>query len=108
MRLITRRHWLATIAPLLTAPALAQEAQPKERRNASDALPDPHRAIAAFWEPHEREIVDSLNVQEGSRVLDAGCGRGDHLLLFARNARVTGLDLKESSLEVARAPAGGG
>lgn len=102
MQSITRRHLLATISPLLVAPAFAQDSQPKERRNASGASPDLYRAIAAFWEPHEREIVDFLNVQVGARVLDAGCGRGDHLLLFARNARVTGLDLKESSLEVAR------
>jgi len=102
MRLITRRHWLAAVSPLLAASAFAQDAQPKVRSNASSAPPDLYRAIAAFWEPHEREIVDSLNVQAGARVLDAGCGRGDHLLLFARNARVTGLDLKESSLEFAR------
>jgi SAM-dependent methyltransferase len=102
MRSITRRHWLAAVSPLLAAPAFAQDSQPKERRNASNASPDLYRAIAAFWEPHERAIVDSLNVRSGARVLDAGCGRGDHLLLFARNARVTGLDLKEASLEFAR------
>ncbi len=102
MLFITRRHWLATVSPLLAAPAFAQDSQTKEWRNASGASPDLYRAIAAFWEPHEREIVDSLNVQAGAKVLDAGCGRGDHLLLFARNARVTGLDLKESSLEFAR------
>lgn len=102
MEHLTRRDWLAAISPLLTAPILAQETQPKERRNASNASPDLYRAIAAFWEPHEREMIDSLQVKAGARVLDAGCGRGDHLLLFARNARVTGLDLKESSLELAR------
>lgn len=60
MQHLTRRHWLAALSPLLAAPILAQDAQPKERRNASNASPDLYRAIAAFWEPHEREIVDSL------------------------------------------------
>ncbi|MCI0387681.1 MAG: class I SAM-dependent methyltransferase [Acidobacteria bacterium] len=102
MQPITRRHWLAAVSPLLAAPVLAQDAQPIARRNASNATPDLYRAIANFWEPHEREIVDSLKVRAGMQVLDAGCGRGDHLVLFARNARVTGLDLKESSLDLAR------
>jgi len=102
MRQITRRHWLATTAPLLAAPVLAQDAQPQARRNASNAAPDLYQSIAAFWEPHEREIVDSLKVRAGMQVLDVGCGRGDHVLLFVRNARVTGLDLKESSLDFAR------
>jgi SAM-dependent methyltransferase len=102
MQLLTRRHWLAAVSPLLAAPVLAQDTQSKERRNASNASLDLYRAIAAFWEPHEREIVDSLKLKAGSQILDAGCGRGDHLMLFARKARVTGLELKESSLELAR------
>jgi SAM-dependent methyltransferase len=102
MQHLTRRDWLAAVSPVLAAPVLAQDVRPQERRNATNAAPDLYRAIAAFWEPHEREIVDSLKLKAGSQVLDAGCGRGDHLLLFARNTRVTGLDLKESSLERAR------
>ncbi len=48
-------------------------------------------------------VVDLLGLERGSRILDAGCGHGRHALELARRGfRVTGLDLSEPSLAIAR------
>lgn len=47
----------------------------------------------------ERTVIPA----QGCSLLDVGCGRGRHAIEFARRGyRVTGLDLSERSLEVAR------
>ncbi len=48
-------------------------------------------------------IVSTLDVPPGGRVLDVGCGRGRHARMFARRGyEVTGLDLADKALDVAR------
>src|SRR6478672_11458664 len=48
-------------------------------------------------------ISRTLQVQQGWRVLDVGCGAGRHTRAFAsRNARCVGLDLSAALLKVAR------
>jgi SAM-dependent methyltransferase len=51
-------------------------------------------------------VLEALGLEDGSRVLDVACGHGRHSLELARRGlRVTGLDLSEPSLELARAAA---
>lgn len=51
-------------------------------------------------------IVEVTDLQPGCSVLDVGCGRGRHALEFAeRGYRVTGLDLSDRALEIARSRA---
>jgi len=51
-------------------------------------------------------LVEALGLREGSRVLDLACGHGRHSVeLAGRGCRVTGVDLSEPSLELARARA---
>lgn len=48
-------------------------------------------------------IASTLDVPPGGRVLDVGCGRGRHARMFARRGyEVTGLDLADKALDVAR------
>jgi 2-polyprenyl-3-methyl-5-hydroxy-6-metoxy-1,4-benzoquinol methylase len=48
-------------------------------------------------------LVEQLDLQEGTRVLDLACGRGRiSIPLAQRGCRVTGLDLSPRSLEIAR------
>ncbi len=48
-------------------------------------------------------IVSKLDIPPNGRVLDVGCGRGRHARMFARRGyEVTGLDLADKALDVAR------
>lgn len=48
-------------------------------------------------------VMAEAGVEEGTRVLDLGCGQGDlTLMLLAHGAVVTGLDLSSGMLDVAR------
>ena len=51
-------------------------------------------------------VLDALALEPGARILDVACGHGRHSLELARRGfRVTGLDLSEPSLDLARAAA---
>jgi ubiquinone/menaquinone biosynthesis C-methylase UbiE len=96
---------------LLAAPLAAAQTQvgpvAVQKRNASNAQAALYASIAAFWEPHDREMLQWLGMTRGTRVLDLGCGRGDHLVLFAEMLKdahaVTGFDLRQDSLDFAAA-----
>ena len=48
-------------------------------------------------------VVEKLDVEPGSRILDLACGHGRHSLELARRGfRVTGVDLSPRSLQLAR------
>ncbi len=63
-----------------------------------------------YSDRNEEEAVSLVDLIErtvkptaGSEILDVGCGRGRHAIEFAkRGHKVTGLDLSERSLEIAR------
>ncbi len=95
---------------VLAAPLAAVQAQPDPvapKRNASNVDAALYASITAFWEPHDREMLRWLPMTPPGRVLDLGCGRGDHLLLFAEmldgGPAVTGFDLRQESLDFAAA-----
>lgn len=88
---IDRRAALTGIALMQ---ARAQSASPVKR-------PSPE-VMAAFWEPLDRQMIEWLAPAKSAQVLDAGCGPGNHVLLFAERCRVTGVDRRPEVLEVAR------
>jgi SAM-dependent methyltransferase len=47
-------------------------------------------------------VIDSLALPAGARVLDAGCGSGRNMVELARRGTVTGIELSETSVELAR------
>ena len=79
-------------------------------------IPDFGRVAGAWqkWESLLRPCYDSLNdlllkaacIQNGDNVLDLGCGSGDFAMLEAakvgENGRVTGIDISEEMLAIAR------
>lgn len=55
-----------------------------------------------FFEPLDRAMLQALELSKESRVLDAGCGRGEHLILFAESlpeGTVTGIDNQASMVQ---------
>jgi len=66
-------------------------------------------APLAFWGRYGRGTIDRLRLKQGSRVLDVGCGSGASAIPAAQAAgpsgRVTGVDLAERLLALARAKA---
>ncbi len=87
--MITRRMMIAAATQ---AVAIAQTT-PKQT-----ASPE---VIRQFWEPLDRKMIGALNLKASDRVLDAGCGRGDHVRIFSEYCPVVGVDLKEASLDYA-------
>jgi SAM-dependent methyltransferase len=67
----------------------------------SAAAVDPAEDSAAFWAPHERALIGSIAVPRRARVLDAGCGRGNHLAIWAERGVVTGVDANAERLREA-------
>jgi len=63
----------------------------------------PWEVTARFWERFDLQIIDSLGLSSQDRVLDAGCGYGNHLVMFARTgAAVFGFDRDEQRIGIAR------
>lgn len=65
-----------------------------------------------FAKAHQRErIIQALPLQEGTRVLDVGCGPGRVLLPLAKrlapmNGEITGLDMQQGMLDQVRCQLG--
>jgi SAM-dependent methyltransferase len=66
-----------------------------------------HRAEDRHWwyrgrrEVLER-VVSGLDLPSPARILDAGCGSGRNMVEFARHGAVTGVELSEASVQLAR------
>jgi SAM-dependent methyltransferase len=59
-----------------------------------------------WWYRGRRTVLDSaisaLNLPEGARILDAGCGSGRNMVELSRFGTVTGIELADASIELAR------
>jgi SAM-dependent methyltransferase len=79
---------------------MAQNAQPA---SSGVAWTEQERLTAAFWEPLNRQMVNWTGVRPGLRVLDAGCGSGDHVVLFAellgQCGEVVAVDRRQEALQ---------
>jgi SAM-dependent methyltransferase len=47
-------------------------------------------------------VIDDLRLPARARILDAGCGSGRNMVEFARHGTVTGVELAEASVSLAR------
>jgi SAM-dependent methyltransferase len=60
-----------------------------------------------WWYRGRRTVLDGviagLGLPDGARILDAGCGSGRNMLDLARRGPVTGIELSEPSVALARA-----
>ena len=87
--------------PTITEPAKLRAATTYNA--ASDHFDD---APLGFWQRYGERTVDGLALRHGARVLDVGCGTGASALPAAArvgpSGRVTGVDLAERLLEIAR------
>lgn len=68
----------------------------------SQKTPASSEFIRQFWEPLDRKMIGALKLQSSDYVLDAGCGRGDHVRIFSESCPVVGVDLKDTSLDYAK------
>jgi SAM-dependent methyltransferase len=71
-----------------------------------------HRAEDRHWWYRGRRrvldgVIDDLHLPARSRILDAGCGSGRNMVELARHGPVTGIELSNTSVEVARGRAVG-
>jgi SAM-dependent methyltransferase len=64
-----------------------------------------------WWYRGRRTVLDGviadLRLSAGARILDAGCGSGRNMVELARVGTVTGIELSETSVDLARARAAG-
>ena len=59
-----------------------------------------------FWEPQDLAMIRSLGLARDASVLDAGCGKGNHVQLFAercREGRVAALDINPRAIHAVKA-----
>jgi SAM-dependent methyltransferase len=66
-----------------------------------------HRAEDRHWWYRGRRrvlenVIAGLGLPEGARILDAGCGSGRNMVELARHGTVTGIELSETSVRLAR------
>ncbi|HEX4837312.1 MAG TPA: class I SAM-dependent methyltransferase [Solirubrobacteraceae bacterium] len=67
-----------------------------------------HRAEDRHWWYQGRRhvlerAIERLGLPEQARILDAGCGSGRNMVELARHGSVTGVELSDTSVQVARA-----
>ena len=59
-----------------------------------------------WWYRGRRTVIErvlcSLGLAPGARILDAGCGSGRNMIELARHGTVTGIELSETSVALAR------
>ncbi len=59
-----------------------------------------------WWYRGRRTVLDgvigNLGLPPGARILDAGCGSGRNMVELARHGTVTGIELSETSVAIAR------
>jgi SAM-dependent methyltransferase len=64
-----------------------------------------------WWYRGRRTVLDvviaGLGLREPARILDAGCGSGRNMVELARHGAVTGIELSETSVALARERAAG-
>jgi sterol 24-C-methyltransferase len=65
---------------------------------------DPKKSIAQNQELFEKRMMADLNIKQGDKVLDIGCGRGRVAAHVARvtKAKVTGINIQEDQLKHGR------
>ncbi len=94
---VNRRQFLRLSAAAIPAPGLGASGGA-----ALQAAGRGWELTARFWEPFDLQIIQSLGVAASDRVLDAGCGYGNHLLMFARTgAAVSGFDREAHRVQIA-------
>ena len=82
----------------------------RERFLAEGFLPEFRKPFGPYWDSHDwvkwaavTEILHRLNVPQGSKILDVGCGNGWMSLLLAESGYApTGMDISPVSIEKAR------
>ena len=52
-------------------------------------------------------VIADLELTHGARILDAGCGSGRNMIELRRHGTVTGVELSEASVEIARSRGAG-
>jgi len=65
----------------------------------------PHESLEESQARHQRLMIDKLELQEGMRVIDVGCGIGGPMRRVAREAGVSVLGVNYSDLQLERARA---
>ncbi len=66
-----------------------------------------HQAEDAHWWYRGRrtvleQVISGLRLPARARILDAGCGSGRNMVELARHGSVTGVELSDTSVEIAR------
>ncbi len=66
-----------------------------------------HRAEDQHWWYRGRRtvierVLNGLDLPPGARILDAGCGSGRNMVELARHGTVTGVELSQTSVDIAR------
>lgn len=69
----------------------------------SDIAGDWHELWGSFAEPVQRAVIETAGIEEGTRVLDVGCGSGEFLaMLTAVGAIPSGVDPADGMVEIAK------
>ncbi|MEO9469595.1 methyltransferase domain-containing protein [Parasphingorhabdus sp.] len=76
--------------------------------NAGEKWAEHQAALDAMLAPATSVLIEAAAIQPGERVLDIGCGTGEtSLIAVEAGAQVTGVDVSEPMLELARSRADG-